>query len=168
MLTRPSLGTMILLALFGAGILARSAAAAGDPFAYCTRVGTIDRPAAGFAPTPIPAALEPAVKALFRLPDGAVKPELYYWRCMDRAVWVCAVGANIPCGAKADLARRNRGAEAWCRDNPNADFVPAFATGHRTIYAWKCAAGRAVRGPPTGKLDRRGFQTEFWYRVAPR
>jgi hypothetical protein len=27
------------------------------------------------------------------------------WRCMDKSVWVCIVGANLPCGEKANLSQ---------------------------------------------------------------
>jgi hypothetical protein len=119
-------------------------AASADLVAHCKSVGTSDmvRP----------------------LPDAAGS----FWRCMDGLVFVCAVGANIPCQSKADVSRRNSGAEAFCRENPNAQIVPAYATGHRTIYAWRCVAGAAVRGRPVLRLDRRGFQADFWHRLTAR
>jgi hypothetical protein len=86
---------------------------------------------------------------------------------MNRAVYACAVGANIQCDAKADRRRRNAGAEIYCRDNPDAAVVPAYATGHATIYDWHCAAGHAVPGKPTAELDRRGYRVDFWHRVPP-
>jgi hypothetical protein len=102
------------------------------------------------------------------VPADAVLPlDGVYWRCMDRAVYACAVGANIPCDAKADHARRNPGAETFCRENPDAVMVPAAATGHATIYDWRCSGGHAVRGKQIFKLDRRGYQTAFWHRVSP-
>jgi len=163
---------LVLLCAGALGLAAQAAQAAsppgGDPFAYCARIGTIDEPAGGFAPSPIPPALIPYLKSVFGTADvSAAKPELFYWRCMDKAVYVCAVGANLPCGGKADRARRNRGAEAYCRENRNADAVPAYATGHATIYAWSCSAGRAVHSPAIMKLDRRGYWTDIWHRVSP-
>jgi hypothetical protein len=118
-------------------------AASADLVAHCKSVGTSDlvRPA----------------------PDAAGS----FWRCMDGLVFVCAVGANIPCQSKADVSRRNSGAEAFCRENPDAQIVPAYAAGHRTIYAWRCVAATAVRGRVVLRLDRRGFQADFWHQLAP-
>ena len=65
---------------------------------------------------------------------------------MDGRVYVCAIGANLRCDAKAERAKRNAGADNYCRENPNATFVPACATGHDTIYAWSCSAGNALPG----------------------
>jgi hypothetical protein len=135
-----------------------------DPVAYCAAVRNIDSPVGGASP--IPAALKPYVARVFRLPaDSAIVPENYFWRCMSGAVYVCAVGANIPCDAKADRARRNLGAEHYCRENPDATFVPAFATGHASIYSWSCSAGQALPGKRLAKIDKRGFRVDFWYRV---
>jgi hypothetical protein len=84
------------------------------------------------------------------LPDGRdFRPESYYWRCMNRMVFVCAIGANIPCGAKADLAKRNLGADKYCQDNPEATFVPAYATGHETLFAWSCSRAQFALTPST-------------------
>jgi hypothetical protein len=136
----------------------------GDPFAYCAVIRNIDTPVGGASP--IPVALEPYLAKALGLPTNtAIAPESYYWRCMSGAVYVCAVGANIPCDAKADLAKRNLGAEHYCRENRNATFVPAYATGHATIYSWSCSAGKAFPGKPLAEVDYRGFRVDFWYRV---
>jgi len=139
-----------------------------DPFAYCERVGTDDRlTGAGSASTEATVKiLEPYVRAALRLPAAAPLPaRSVFWRCMQGKVYVCAVGANLPCGSKADRAKRNPGAEIYCRENPAATDVPAFATGHETIYSWRCAAGKAVRGAPFAELDRRGFRSDIWHVV---
>ena len=141
--------------------------APSNPFAYCSQVGSIDAPTGGS--TPIPLVLKPyVVKARGLPPELGFAPQRYFWRCMDGAVYVCDIGANIPCDAKADLAKRNLGAENYCRENLGAELVPAYATGHASIYSWRCSAGRAVRGKQLFKVDVRGFQTDFWFRVAPR
>lgn len=148
---------------FAADIAA--AAIPGDPFAYCAAIRNIDIPVGGASP--IPVALAPYLGKALGLPTNtAIAPESYYWRCMSGAVYVCAVGANIPCDAKADLAKRNLGAENYCRDNRNATFVPAYATGHASIYGWSCSAGKAVLGKPLAEVDYRGFRVDFWYRVS--
>jgi|HubBroStandDraft_1064217.scaffolds.fasta_scaffold02542_7 hypothetical protein len=138
--------------------------APGDPFAYCAAIRNINTPVGGASP--IPAALKPHVAEALGLPaDSAIAPENYYWRCMSGAVYVCAVGANIPCDAKADRSRRNLGAEHYCRENRDATLVPAYATGHASIYSWSCSAGNTVPGKRLAKIDHRGFRVDFWYRV---
>lgn len=138
-----------------------------DPFAYCARENTIDTPPGGASPTP--RALAPFLRTTLGLSaEAPITPQNYFWRCMDGAVYVCAIGANLRCDAKADRAKRNSGANNYCRENPNATFVPAYATGHNTIYEWSCSAGNAVPGKRTTKLDRRGYRADIWYRVSRR
>ena len=139
---------------------AASGAAIADPLGYCKAAGTRDTVRL------LPRNLNNAATAALGLPASAADSEGYFWRCMDGAVLVCAVGANIPCQAKADRTRHNAGAEAYCRDRGNADLVPAYATGHETIYEWRCISGAAVRGKAVAQLDRRGFRVELWHRLA--
>lgn len=144
-----------------------TAAAVQDPFAYCARIGTIDTPEGGASP--VPSALVPFLRTTLGLsPEAPLTPENYFWRCMDRAVYVCAIGANRRCDVKADRNRRNTGADNYCRENRNAAFVPAYATGHNTIYEWSCSAGSALAGKRTMKLDHRGYRADIWYRLSGR
>ena len=147
-MSRPPL---LLVYLFGLAILLpghallADPAASGqtvDPFTHCARTGTMDAPK----------------------PDAAHPGT--YWRCMGGAVYVCEVGANIPCDSKADRATHNAGADSYCRENRDAAAVPAYAAGHETIYEWHCKAGLAVRGRPSARLDRRGFRVDFWHRIS--
>ena len=130
---------------------------AEPPAAYCQRVGTDD------TTRPIPKDLVPAVNAAFgtRMPTR-VAMDTTVFRCTEHRVMVCTVGANLPC-SKADTSRApNPGVVQWCRDNPNASFVPAAATGHNTIYAWHCRAGTPQIARQTLHVDPRGFVAEFW------
>lgn len=86
-------------------------------------------------------------------------------RHMDGKVYLCQRGANIPCDSKADRSKVNRGAENYCRENLTASEVPAYATGHRTVYGWKCVDGHAERGPMLIATDRRNFRTDIWHVV---
>jgi|HubBroStandDraft_5_1064220.scaffolds.fasta_scaffold165125_2 hypothetical protein len=137
----------------------RKGGATADPFGYCKASGTSD------SVRQLPRTLKRAAAAALGLPPGAEAADGYFWRCMDGAVYVCSVGANIPCQSKADAKRRNAGAEAFCREKPDADSVPAYATGHSTIYEWRCVSGAALRGKRIVRLDRRGFQADFWSRL---
>lgn len=138
-----------------------------DPFAYCASLGTIDTPLGGASP--VPGALAPLLRTTLGLSAQApLASQSYFWRCMDGAVYVCATGANLRCDVKADVAERNPGADNYCRENPKATIVPAYATGHNTIYEWNCSAGNAVPLKRTIKLDRRGYRADIWYRVSRR
>ncbi len=149
---------------------AAPALAAGydDPVAYCQAVGTIDRvdhrytgPA---APDWMAEALKRAVNAPADAPLDAFKR--LAWRCDHGRVMVCTYGANIPCDGKADVSRKPAaGARRFCKENPNAAVVPAYATGHATAYAWRCDADRAVVARQILTLDDRGYATEFWHEL---
>jgi hypothetical protein len=82
-------------------------------------------------------------------------------RCMDGRLLACFTGANLPCG-KINQSRDNPGAEAFCRDNPSAAGVPAYATGHDTIYSYRCVSGRSAIDRTRFTVDRRGFAAELW------
>ena len=123
-----------------------------NPLAYCARVRTLDLPPGGGSPAP--RALESYVRTALGLSvDAAFVPENYYWRCMDRAVYVCAIGANLPCAAKADRSKRNTGAEQYCRDNPGASAVPA--AGHDGVASGVERTTRAT-------ADRTTVSTPIW------
>jgi hypothetical protein len=163
--TMAGLFVLLILSASRACFAAGSDVAPIDPFVYCAAIRDIDAPIGGASP--IPPGLTPYLaRALGLPPHSAVMPERYYWRCMGGAVYVCTTGANIACEVKADLAKRNVGAENYCRENRDAPFVPAYATGHATIYDWRCSGGRAVRGKRLAKLDSRGYRRDIWYRVA--
>jgi hypothetical protein len=105
-----------------------------------------------------------AHKLLF--PDSADKPDeaelkTAYFRCMSGHLLACFAGANLPCG-KLDTSKNNRGATAFCQQNPKADTVPMSATGHDTIYFFACSNGRAKIKEQNWKMDRRGFGVDLW------
>ena len=137
-----------------------------DPFTYCAKVGTDDRRGlpAGEQATVL---LEPYTRAALGVsPEAPLAASSIFWRCMDAKVYVCAVGANLPCGSRANPSNQNRGAENYCKEHLDAAEVPAYAMGHDSLYAWRCAAGRAVRGQPVARIDRRGFRTDIWHELS--
>jgi hypothetical protein len=71
-------------------------------------------------------------------------------------VRACFTGANLPC-VKMNIARDNEGPDAFCRSNPNAPGGPAFASGHDSIYAYRCRGRRAEVESTIFPLDARGF-----------
>ena len=136
------------------------AAHAEAPAAFCDRVGTDD------TLRPIPAELVPAVNAAFHTAMPAdVATRMTVFRCADRHVLVCSVGANLPCG-KADTSRVSVGGTQWCNEHRDAPFIPASVTGHASVFDWRCHDGRPVITEQRFKVDQRGFIAEFWRRLA--
>jgi hypothetical protein len=130
---------------------------AETPAAFCKRIGTDD------TTRPIPTDLVPAVNAAFgtRMPER-MAVDTTVFRCAQGRVMVCTVGANLPCG-KANTSRvPDPGMVQWCRDHPDADFIPAATTGHDTIYEWRCQNGAPRIARQAAYVDPRGFVAEFW------
>ena len=143
-----------------------AASAAVLALALAASPGSICRPAeTDVATRPLPPQLAPAVIAAFGVRmTPAYVVDTGVIRCADGHLLACVVGANLNC-SKADTRTTNPGASDWCRDHANSDFVPAFATGHDTIYAWRCDGQRAVIGRQVERVDRQGFVAENWRRV---
>jgi hypothetical protein len=137
-----------------------------DPFGYCARVVTEDRLGVASSNEEITFLAPHLRNSLGLSADAPVVAANVFWRCMHGKVYACAVGANLPCASKADRATHNRGAANFCREHPDAVEVAAYATGHDTVYAWRCAAGAAVRGAAVATLDERGFRTDIWHAVS--
>ncbi len=141
-----------------------AAVAEADPFRYCAAVGDIDAPDARYTGPAMPEAVERALLA--RL--NATRLSGAQWRCMGGRVYGCTVGANLPCGEKADTSKTpNTGMTDYCRDNPTAAFIPAFVTGRATVYEWRCASGTPEAGRQLVQPDARGFHSNIWYELAP-
>ena len=98
--------------------------------------------------------------------DDALQSQAIF-RCMGGKVLVCFVGANLPC-ARMNASRDNTGADAFCKDNPNQDFVPAFATGHDAVYSYRCRNGKAEVTGSSWELDERGFARTLWTELPDR
>lgn len=60
---------------------------------------------------------------------------------MRGSILVCN-GANISC-AKGDTRRVLRSVTAYCKENPNEDFVPVAVTDRDTIHWWECVGSKA-------------------------
>ena len=142
-----------------------------DPHAYCAGVVNADTPARPYIGPAIPPSLVPAIRRAAGLspsaPDRVVAAGSR-WRCMNGAVYACFVGANLPCGEKADLARTpNAGVTAYCKANPSAEVVPMSAAGRATVFEWRCRDGVAEIVRQFAEADPRGFIAGIWYRVPP-
>ena len=82
-------------------------------------------------------------------------------RCAGDKLVARSVGANLNCG-KANTRRSLPGARAFCRANPDADNIPMVATGHDTIYAWRCVGRRAVATKAVVAVDPYGYDAGNW------
>jgi hypothetical protein len=152
----PMIAPLAVLAL-AALALPLATAHAKQPAAACAQAGTDD------TLRPIPESLVPAVNAAFgtRMPtDVALRSTVF--RCVNSHVLVCTTGANLPCGPANTSRTPGAGEVNWCRDHPDAAFIPMVATGHDTIYAWRChgTAPQIVR--QVQDVDTRGFIAPYW------
>jgi hypothetical protein len=142
-----------------------------DPFAYCSAVDTIDQPDARYTGSKTP---EAVVKGLMKASGAPADAPVQafsqgtFWRCMDKQVYACFAGANLPCDSKANTSQTPTAAmNDYCKANPSADFIPAAITGHDTIYAWACKTGAPVIGSQVFHVDSQGYIREIWYAITP-
>jgi len=182
MLTRKTwmlAGLVIMLAIVTAACgsvakptLAPTATAASytDPFAYCAVIGDLDKPDARYTGQPMPEALAVALRTASGASADApleMFTENSYWRCMGGKVYGCFVGANIPCWDKANVDRTPTAAETdFCKEQPNAEVIPAAVTGHETVYEWRCTKGSPEIVRQVLQVDGRGYVADFWYELS--
>ena len=117
----------------------------------------------GARPAAVPEALEGKVARTFGVSVDIVRNGGFV-RCANGKLLACLIGANLNCG-KADTRRSLPGASEYCRANPGANDIPMFATGHDTIYAWRCAGKRAVAGKALVAVDAHGYDAGNWREV---
>ena len=126
--------------------------------AYCARVGDDDQA------RPLRSELVADARRLFEI-GSDLSAEFVatsaFMRCMNGGVWLCYVGANLACG-KGDVNRNSAGAAAYCRQNPDSTDVPMSATGHATVYSWKCVGTKATIDQQFERVDPRGFVADNW------
>ena len=157
MRVRSTIAGCLLVVLAGTALMG-TAASAQDVQAYCAKVGDDDRV------QPVPDSLIAAARRIFEVSaetlDSYVQASTSV-RCMNGKAWLCNVGANLIC-EKADVSRNSYGAENFCRQNPDSIGVPMSATGHATVYEWKCVGREARIVRQSTAVDARGFIAENW------
>ncbi|HEV3247101.1 MAG TPA: hypothetical protein VG124_07845 [Beijerinckiaceae bacterium] len=165
-LTRSFASALLLLSALTALALTslpRAAAANDDLPALCASLGNDDT-LRDYQPS-LRGGTVKAFRAMFpgakMPPDDAILQAQAKFRCMNGKAHVCFVGANLPCG-KLNTSRQNEGAENFCRSDPEADFVPMAATGHDSVYSYRCHDGKAEVLRATYELDERGFAKSLW------
>jgi hypothetical protein len=134
-----------------------SAAPAETPAQFCTGVTTDD------TLRPVPESLVPAVNTVFgtRMP-ARMATDTTVFRCASGHVLVCTTGASLPCGPANANRTPDAGMQQWCRDHPAEAFIPAVATGHDTIFEWRCRDGTPQVVRQTQTVDPRGFISAYW------
>ena len=141
-----------------------------DSFTYCAAVGTIDAPDERYTGPEVPEEMVEALREELEMPDDAPTDWVAggtFWRCMDGKVWACFVGANLPC-YKVDTSQTpSPEMNDFCEENPTSDFIPAAATGHGTIYEWRCTDGKPQIVRQVFETDAQGFVSDFWYELSP-
>ncbi|MGD0641722.1 MAG: hypothetical protein ABSC22_13325 [Roseiarcus sp.] len=139
----------------------------------CGAIATPERPAvaAGYCPDgashrvaqKVPAGLAPAVAKTFGVGVDALDDAAFV-RCVGAKLMACWVGANLDCG-QANTQRTLPGATAYCLENPGSPGIPMAATGHDTIYEWRCDGPRAVAGKIVMPVDAQGYVADNWKEV---
>lgn len=140
-----------------------------DPFSYCAAVETIDTPDARYTGESMPAVVGDGLQSALGLTGTPAPPitENSVWRCMDGKVYACTVGANLPCLEKANTDRTpTEGMIDFCKEEPDADFIPMAVTGHDTVYDWSCKEGTPEAGDQVAQVDAQGFIADIWYEIA--
>lgn len=167
---RPLIFAGALVALLAMPMLVAAAAAPAAPAHAATTAPATTAPATAAAPAackgigPTPEKLPATLVGAFLRAFGLTAPELAQGavvRCAGGRLLACTPGANLPCG-QADTRQQLPQADAWCAQHQNASFIPAFVTGHDTIYAWRCDGPRAAIVSQIAHMDRKGYVAEYW------
>ncbi len=143
---------------------------AGDPFAYCAAAGTDDAPADETVDGELPDAIVQGMiaQSIIAADAPAAIQQAALWRCMNGNVWVCTVGANLPCGEKADLSETpTQAMEDFCQSNASAEAIPATVTGRATVYSWQCDGETPTVIEQLFTADAQGYLAEFWTELTP-
>lgn len=147
-----------LLALATGLLVPSTLAHAQELRAYCAKVVDDDRV------QPVPEGLISEARRFFDISvqtsDSYVQATTSV-RCMSGRVWLCSYGANLIC-EKADVSRDSPGAVRFCNGSPDSIGVPMSATGHATIYEWKCVGREARIVRQSSLVDARGFLAGNW------
>jgi membrane dipeptidase len=141
-----------------------------QPFEFCNAIGNtpvLPVPAVDARPL-LPSSLLPAMQKQ-GLASADSPPEVQgaaRWRCMDNRVYVCPLGANLPCEEPANLGQApGQALQDFCTTNPDSEGIPAYVTGRATVYSWSCQDGKATPGEQRFHADAQGYLAEFWHRL---
>lgn len=117
------------------------------------------------APKPLPQSLITAARTSFgysQMPADMVR-RLTVFRCAAGQPKICSLGANLPCG-KAVRASSLPAVSSWCLAHPHSAVVPAYVTGHDSLFQWHCDGTKAVASEPAA-TDAQGYFASYWKAV---
>lgn len=139
-------------------------------FSYCTIQGNMDSIDVQKIKPDWLKRVEPLLRKTFSLsssiPVGLVVKGTF-WRCMEGQVYVCIVGANIPCWGKADVSRKPTVAmQNFCHFHSGSTDLPITVTGSATVFSWQCKNSVPVIIKQEFQIDSRGFQKKWWYKLS--
>ena len=142
-----------------------------NPFEYCQAVENADTPGSEYTGPKLPDSIAQQLRKDMGVSES-MPAEMFkdatYWRCMDGDVYACNVGANLPCQDKADMSKEpNEGMLNYCGENPNAEFIPMYASGRSTVYEWKCDNGTPEIVKQIAETDQSGYIKDIWYKITP-
>lgn len=143
-----------------------------DPFAYCDSVGAIDAPDSRYTGEAVPDSVIDGFKKAADLEASTMPLDMFkkttIWRCMDKQVYACNFGANLPCSSKANTDKTpTQAMNDFCSQNPDSDVIPMSVTGRATIYSWRCEKGSPKLLDQIDKVDSAGFLERIWYPIQP-
>jgi len=141
-----------------------------DPFTFCTEVRVHE-----VIPAEATGGHFPSLLATAMIDQGVISADVpedirhaAQWRCMNSDVWVCFVGANLPCGEQADTSRLpSQVMQTYCGANSGAEFIPAVVTGRATIFEWRCIGEDPSIIKQSFSADSQGYLAEVWYKLNP-
>ena len=142
-----------------------------NSFEYCKAAENIDSPNPEYDGPKLPDVIAEKLRKDMGVSD--TMPEDMFndgtsWRCMDGKVYACNVGANLPCQGRANVSKEpNDGMLNYCGENPDAEFIPMFATGHTTVYEWKCDNGTPEIVKQIAETDKAGYIKDIWHEITP-
>lgn len=143
-----------------------------DPHAYCAAVEKIDVPDARYTGPEITDELFKDYLIAVGLDRNGDYPDPFRqmttWRCMDKKVYVCNYGANIPCNSKANTDKNpTQDMNDFCTQYPDEPAIPMSVTGHNVIYSWHCVKDKPEILDQISAVDDAGYPANFWQLVEP-
>lgn len=140
-----------------------------DPFEYCKAIQTIDTPDDRFVGNKRAIVNAMVRQGLISAKAPKANKNNFLWRCMDGQVYVCQLGANVPCNQKANRSMEpTQAMKDYCKEHPQNDFIPSDITGRSTIYQWRCQEGSAVIVKEITSVDKQGYISGYWTPLKPR
>lgn len=138
---------------------AAQSGAVRDPVAHCRTVGNQNEPPGW----------DRAPRAIARAAGGSAHNYGVHWRCADGQVLVCAVEDMHEVSCSKRDRRRQAEVPGYCRQVPNASFIPFSEGNRRSVYDWRCRGTIPViarRLIAEHELDPAGYVKAEWKPVA--